>query len=70
MKIDKLKSTLKSLLKTAENNYVLDQEISKNVASHTKRYIEYQLVEMLLIIITACAQTFLIKRLITPCIVV
>ena len=49
-----------------ERNFLINQQIAYNVTLHAKRYMSYQLVEMLLVVLGACTQIYLIKRMLNP----
>lgn len=48
----------------------MSQQIAKNILLHSKKYKVYQIFEMLLIVLGACTQLFLIKKIIGPSVVV
>jgi hypothetical protein len=45
---------------------VINEQIAYNVTLHTKRYMSYQIIEMLMMICGAAIQIYLTKRLLNP----
>lgn len=66
MATEKIKNTLRTFYGVVEKNFMMNQQIAYNVSLHSKRYMSYQIVEMMMVILGACVQIYLIRKLLNP----
>lgn len=62
----KVRHKMKSFLTVLERNAAMSQQVAQNAASHSRGYKKFQIGEMLLIVLGACAQMFMLKKLVGP----
>lgn len=66
MATEKIKNTLRTFYGVVEKNLMMNQQIAENVSVQSKRYMSYQIVEMVMVILGGCVQVYLLKKLLNP----
>lgn len=66
LQIEKMKNTLRTFYGVVEKNYAMNQQIASNVAMQTQRYMSYQIIEMVLVIVGSAIQVYLVRGLLNP----
>ena len=64
-KIRSIKDRLTTYLGIIEHHAIFNRNIANNVLDHSRKYMYYQVFEILIVVVATVSQIFIIKRLLT-----